>query len=40
MQNEDESGGTSAKHRKKGDNIHIIICTLGIGGTSEIQKLK
>ena len=27
-------GGTLAKHSKRGDEIHIILCTLGIGGTS------
>lgn len=26
--------GTLAKHSKRGDEIHIILCTLGIGGTS------
>ena len=27
-------GGTLAKHATRGDEIHIILCTLGIGGTS------
>lgn len=27
-------GGTLAKHSKRGDEIHIILCTLGIGGNS------
>jgi LmbE family N-acetylglucosaminyl deacetylase len=25
-------GGTVAKHSSKGDDVHIILCTLGIGG--------
>ncbi len=31
-------GGTLAKHGKRGDEIHIILCTLGIGGTSGDPK--
>jgi LmbE family N-acetylglucosaminyl deacetylase len=31
-------GGTLAKHSKRGDEIHIILCTLGIGGASGDQK--
>jgi LmbE family N-acetylglucosaminyl deacetylase len=31
-------GGTLAKHSKRGDEIHIILCTLGIGGTSGDPK--
>jgi LmbE family N-acetylglucosaminyl deacetylase len=27
-------GGTLAKHSHKGDDVHVILCTLGIGGTS------
>lgn len=27
-------GGTIAKHSNKGDDIHLILCTLGIGGGS------
>jgi two-component system, NtrC family, response regulator HydG len=30
--------GTLAKHSKRGDEIHIILCTLGIGGTSGNPK--
>jgi LmbE family N-acetylglucosaminyl deacetylase len=26
--------GTLAKHSRRGDKVHIILCTLGIGGTS------
>lgn len=31
-------GGTLAKHSKRGDEIHIILCTLGIGGSSGDPK--
>ena len=31
-------GGTLAKHSKRGDEIHIILCTLGIGGKSGDPK--
>jgi len=31
-------GGTLAKHSKRGDEIHIILCTLGIGGASGDPK--
>jgi LmbE family N-acetylglucosaminyl deacetylase len=31
-------GGTLAKHSNRGDEIHIILCTLGIGGTSGDPK--
>lgn len=31
-------GGTLAKHSERGDEIHIILCTLGIGGTSGDPK--
>jgi LmbE family N-acetylglucosaminyl deacetylase len=33
-------GGTLAKHSFRGDEIHIIICTLGIGGTSGDHKTR
>ncbi len=33
-------GGTLAKHSKRGDEIHIILCTLGIGGTSGDPKTR
>jgi LmbE family N-acetylglucosaminyl deacetylase len=34
-------GGTLAKHSNRGDEIHIIVCTLGIGGIyREIQKFE
>jgi LmbE family N-acetylglucosaminyl deacetylase len=33
-------GGTLAKHSKRGDEIHIILCTLGIGGTSGDPKAR
>jgi LmbE family N-acetylglucosaminyl deacetylase len=33
-------GGTLAKHSKRGDEIHIIQCTLGIGGTSGDPKTR
>ena len=33
-------GGTLAKHSKRGDDIHIILCTLGIGGTSGDPKAR
>jgi len=33
-------GGTLAKHSKRGDEVHIIICTLGIGGTSGDPKAR
>ena len=33
-------GGTLAKHSKRGDEIHIITCTLGIGGTSGDPKAR
>jgi LmbE family N-acetylglucosaminyl deacetylase len=31
-------GGTLAKHSKRGDEVHIILCTLGIGGLSGDPK--
>jgi glyoxylate reductase len=31
-------GGTLAKHSRRGDEIHIILCTLGIGGNSGDPK--
>jgi LmbE family N-acetylglucosaminyl deacetylase len=31
-------GGTLAKHSRRGDEIHIILCTLGIGGASGDPK--
>ncbi|MDQ4101563.1 MAG: PIG-L family deacetylase [Thermoproteota archaeon] len=31
-------GGTLAKHSNRGDDIHIILCTLGIGGKSGDPK--
>ena len=33
-------GGTLAKHSYRGDEIHIILCTLGIGGTSGDPKAR
>jgi LmbE family N-acetylglucosaminyl deacetylase len=33
-------GGTLAKHRNRGDEIHIIVCTLGIGGISGDPKVR
>jgi LmbE family N-acetylglucosaminyl deacetylase len=33
-------GGTLAKHRKRGDEVHIILCTLGIGGSSGDPKAR
>jgi N-acetylglucosamine malate deacetylase 1 len=33
-------GGTLARHSKRGDEIHIILCTLGIGGTSGDPKTR
>jgi N-acetylglucosamine malate deacetylase 1 len=33
-------GGTLAKHSKRGDDIHIILCTLGIGGKSGDRKAR
>ena len=33
-------GGTLAKHSNRGDEIHIIICTLGIGGISGDPKAR
>ena len=33
-------GGTLAKHSQRGDDIHIILCTLGIGGTSGDPKAR
>jgi two-component system, NtrC family, response regulator HydG len=33
-------GGTLAKHSNRGDEIHIIVCTLGIGGISEDPKAR
>src|SRR5687767_10056843 len=33
-------GGTLAKHSKRDDEIHIILCTLGIGGTSGEPKTR
>jgi N-acetylglucosamine malate deacetylase 1 len=33
-------GGTLAKHSKRGDEIHIITCTLGIGGISGDPKIR
>lgn len=31
-------GGTLAKHSARGDEVHIILCTLGIGGNSGDPK--
>jgi LmbE family N-acetylglucosaminyl deacetylase len=31
-------GGTLAKHNKRGDEVHVILCTLGIGGNSGDPK--
>jgi N-acetylglucosamine malate deacetylase 1 len=33
-------GGTLAKHSKRGDEVHIILCTLGIGGSSGDLKTR
>ncbi len=33
-------GGTLAKHSKRGDELHVILCTLGIGGTSGDPKAR
>jgi LmbE family N-acetylglucosaminyl deacetylase len=33
-------GGTLAKHSNRGDEIHIIVCTLGIGGISGDPKVR
>jgi LmbE family N-acetylglucosaminyl deacetylase len=33
-------GGTLAKHSKRGDETHIVLCTLGIGGTSGDPKSR
>jgi LmbE family N-acetylglucosaminyl deacetylase len=33
-------GGTLAKHSNRGDEVHIITCTLGIGGTSGDPKAR
>ena len=33
-------GGTLAKHSKRGDEIHIITCILGIGGISGDPKIR
>lgn len=33
-------GGTLAKHRDKEDDVHIILCTLGIGGGSGDPKKR
>jgi N-acetylglucosamine malate deacetylase 1 len=33
-------GGTLAKHGKRGDEVHIILCTLGIGGKSGDPKAR
>jgi LmbE family N-acetylglucosaminyl deacetylase len=33
-------GGTLAKHSKRGDEVHIILCTLGIGGSSGDPKTR
>jgi LmbE family N-acetylglucosaminyl deacetylase len=33
-------GGTLAKHSDRGDEIHIIVCTLGIGGISGDPKAR
>jgi LmbE family N-acetylglucosaminyl deacetylase len=33
-------GGTLARHSYRGDEIHIILCTLGIGGTSGDPKAR
>ena len=33
-------GGTLAKHSNKGDEVHIILCTLGIGGSCGDQKMR
>lgn len=32
--------GTVAKHAARGDDVHIIICTLGIGGESGDPKVR
>jgi LmbE family N-acetylglucosaminyl deacetylase len=33
-------GGTLAKHSHMGDEVHIIVCTLGIGGSCGDQKMR
>jgi LmbE family N-acetylglucosaminyl deacetylase len=33
-------GGTVAKHSMRGDEVHIMICTLGIGGESGDPKAR
>jgi LmbE family N-acetylglucosaminyl deacetylase len=33
-------GGTLAKHYNRGDEIHIIVCTLGIGGICGDPKVR
>ncbi len=33
-------GGTLARHSKRGDEIHIILCTLGIGGVVGDPKAR
>ena len=33
-------GGTLAKHSDKGDNVHVILCTLGIGGGSGDPNIR
>lgn len=33
-------GGTIAKHSNRGDEFHIVICTLGIGGQSGDQSIR
>jgi LmbE family N-acetylglucosaminyl deacetylase len=32
--------GTAAKHAKRGDDVWIVICTLGIGGTSGDPRIR
>jgi len=32
--------GTVAKHSNKGDDVHMVICTLGIGGESGDAKVR
>jgi len=33
-------GGTVAKHSDKGDDVHVIVCTLGIGGGSGDPNMR
>jgi LmbE family N-acetylglucosaminyl deacetylase len=33
-------GGTIAKHSDKGDDVYVIVCTLGIGGGSGDPKMR